>query len=214
MKPVVLVALAACGSSRATNPDIDAPPDQPIDARPDAVPDKSGPCVGNFGNSAVDGYSRFDGTLVAVLAPGNTTCPKPNSTHMILEIRVNGDVYRMVAAMQSETGNPMMAFAERDGALTGPAWQDGQHLGVAMDYVATHNLHRLDFTPMDMPTLTDAVTARVTLGAHISVYATVENANDSAHLIHRNQTNQDGAIVIDPETSPHYLMFRFDNQLF
>ena len=39
-------------------------------------------------------------------------------------------------------------------------------------------------------------------------------AADSAHLIHRNQSNKDGAIVFGADTSPHYFLLRFDNQLF
>jgi hypothetical protein len=33
-------------------------------------------------------------------------------------------------------------------------------------------------------------------------------------LIHRNVTDADGAIVLTPDTTPHYLLFRFDNQSF
>ncbi|HUS30390.1 MAG TPA: hypothetical protein VMZ53_17900, partial [Kofleriaceae bacterium] len=58
------------------------------------------------------------------------------------------------------------------------------------------------------------VTNQLELGAHVSVFATSENFHDSAHLVHRENTNTDGAIVVNPETSPHYLLFRFSNQAF
>ncbi len=75
-------------------------------------------------------------------------------------------------------------------------------------------LHRLDFTPTDEANLVYRITDQLTIGAHVSVFASVENSDSSAHLVHRNQSNEDGAIVIDPDTNPHYLMLRFDDQLF
>ncbi len=176
--------------------------------------DKSEGCVGTFGDKLTEGHGRLDGTVVAVLAPGNTTCPRPNNDHLILEVRMGGDVYRMVAAMESTVGEPNMAFATKAAALTGPAWSDGWHLDAPLDYVEDLGLHRLDFTPMPMFDLADAVTGPIVIGARISVYATVENSDDSAHLIHRNFAGLDGAFVIDPEGSPQYLALRFDNQLF
>ncbi|HEU0031737.1 MAG TPA: hypothetical protein VFQ53_13965 [Kofleriaceae bacterium] len=210
--------LVACRGESATQPDARPPGDgQATDAlRPDAPPfvDKSGPCVGTFGSDLPNGFGRLDGTIVAVLAPGNTTCARPNDTHMIIEVRSGGEVYRMVVAVVSAVGNPDMALAERDAALSGPAWSDGFHLDAPLDYVQTLDLHRLDFTATPMSDLVAIINDQLELGARVSVYATVEDIPDSAHLIHRNQTNQDGAIVIDPDTAPHYLLLRFDNQLF
>lgn len=207
------VLLAACGGSSAMPQDPDGAPADTIP--PDVMHlDKSAGCVGTFGNALTDGHGRLDGIVVAVLAPGNTTCPRPNDDHLILEVRMGGDVYRMVAAMESTVGNPNMAFVDKPAALAGPAWSDGWHLGAALDFVADLGLHRADFTPMPMFDLADAVTAPIAIGAKISVFATVENARDSAHLIHRNFAGEDGAIVVDPEGSPRYLVTRFDNQLF
>ena len=121
---------------------------------------------------------------------------------------------RMVAAVESTVGEPKMAFASKDAALVGPAWSDGWHLDTDFDYVTHLGLHRLDLAPMPMFDLADAITGPITIGAKISVFATVENSDDSAHLIHRNEINHDGAFVIDPDGSPTYLVTRFDNQLF
>ena len=85
--------------------------------------DKSEGCVGTFGDKLTEGHGRLDGTVVAVLAPGNTTCPRPNNDHLILEVRMGGQVYRMVAAMESTVGEPNMAFATKAAPLTGPAWR-------------------------------------------------------------------------------------------
>jgi len=212
------VAAALCCLAGCTHPSSQQTPDAPPapDAAVDAPPplDKSGGCVDSFGNGLTTGFGRFDGTIVAVLAPGNTTCAAPNATHMVIEIRDGSDVYRMVAAMESTVGNPVMALAERDAPLVGPAWSAGWHPGVDFDYVTTMGLHRLDFTPTEEPALVYRITDELDVGAQVSVFATVENSDSSAHLIHRNQSNRDGAIVIDPDTNPHYVMLRFDDQLF
>ncbi|MEO8703989.1 MAG: hypothetical protein ABI867_28320 [Kofleriaceae bacterium] len=221
LRPAVVLSLllAACGGGGSQNPgddddDVDAPP--PIDAdlpNIDSSIDKSAGCVSNFGNDLTDGFGRLDGILVAVVPPGSD-CPRPNDDHIILEVRQGGKVFRMVGAVISGSGNPVMAMAERDAALTGPAWSEGWHPGIAFDYVTTMGLHRLDFTPTPMQDMVDAIDRAAVINGKISIFATVEDQHDSAHLIHRNEGNKDGAIVIDAAGSPHYMMFRFDNQLF
>jgi hypothetical protein len=212
-----LLATACRGGQPAADDDddddIDAPP-AAVDVRPD-VPhvDKSQGCVGTFGNQLVDGFYRLDAIMVAVVPPGSN-CPRPNDSHIILEIRIAGDVYRMVAAVESQVGNPDMALAERDAPLVGPAWSEGVHAGVAFDYVANLGLHRLDFAPTPAPELIDRLTFPIEIGGKVSVFATVEQADDSAHLVHRNGSSRDGAIVLSPDTAPHYMLLRFDNQLF
>jgi len=204
--------IAGCTRSPAQPPDpVDAPV---VDVDAPTPLDKSGGCVDSFGNTLTDGFGRLDGTIVAVLAPGNMTCAKPNATHIVIEIRANGVVNRIVATTISTVGNPVMALAERDAALVGPTWQEGWHTGIDFDFVTTMGLHRLDFTPTEQDAVVYAVTDALQIGAHVSVFGTSENAPDSAHLIHRNLPDQDGAIVISPETAPHYMMLRFDNQLF
>lgn len=206
-----VLVLAGCGNAQDALP-VDA---AAIDAaQPDAPPiDKSGACVDSFGNSLTDGFGRLDGTVVAILPPASD-CPHSNSTHLILEVRQHGEVYRIVTAVVSTVGNPVMALAERDAALVGPPWQEGWHVGTAFDFVTHMGVHRLDFTPTPTDALVGTITRRIELGSRISVFATVEDADDSAHLIHRNTQDADGAIVLDADTAPHYVMLRFDNQLF
>jgi hypothetical protein len=94
--------------------------------------------------------------------------------------------------------------------LMGPAFAEGWHTGVALDY-PTLGAKKAAFAPV---TITEAVTARLALDAKVSVFATT-SGGESAHLIHRNFTNQDGAIVIGPTSSdPLYLLFAFANQVF
>jgi hypothetical protein len=212
----LIAVLAACGGGDPSVVDPDATPvaDGPPGPRPDSSIDKSAGCVNNFGDDLTEGFGRLDGTLVAVVPPGSD-CPRPNSTHIILQVRQGGDVYRMVAAVVSDFGNPDMALLEREAPLAGPAWQEGWHLGVPFDYVATMGAHRLDFTPVAKQDLVDAIDRAAAIGGRVSVFATVEQQHDSAHLIHRNQSNRDGAIVFGADgASPRYFLLRFDNQLF
>ncbi|MEO8874705.1 MAG: hypothetical protein ABI461_03880, partial [Polyangiaceae bacterium] len=75
--------------------------------------------------------------------------------------------------------------------------------------------HSGDLPSLDTASAVTAATAALTLGAHVSIYATAQGENDSAHLVHRNLTNQDGAIVVNPEdASPTWVLFAFSNQTF
>lgn len=204
---LTVLSAGGCRGGAADQPD--GPPEidaDPADAHPIGHLDKSQGCVGNFGNSLPNSHGRMDGTIVAILAPGNTTCPKPNDDHLIIEIDDGNDVYRMVMEMQSD---PDVAFAERDHALVGPAWSAGWHADVDLDYPGDLGVHSGDFVPKPMLDLADIITAPLNRGDRISVYATVEDDPSSAHLIHRQFTGADGAVVAHPDTNPHYLLTRF-----
>jgi hypothetical protein len=96
----------------------------------------------------------------------------------------------------------------------GGAWSDGWHT-VPLDYVTTLGLHGSDFVSEPTADAVAAITKALDLGAHVSVFATAQGENDSAHLVHRNLANQDGAIVIDVDgASPTWLLFAFSNQSF
>lgn len=192
------------------------PPPEDGNSDPDApFVDKAGPCVGSFGQDLPDGHGRLDGTIVAVVPPLHPTCPASNDDHIILEVRQSGRVYRMVIAVISTVGNPDMAFTDTPHALPGPPWSEGWHPGLALDYVTDLGLHRLDLAPRPEADLVYSLNQRLELGARVSVYATVERDPASAHLVHRTGNSAtDGAIVIDPDTAPHFLALRFDNQLF
>ena len=183
-------------------------------APPDAV-DKSAACASTFGSALTPGFGRLDGTVLAVVPPGDQACALPNSTHLVVQVTMGGAAYRMVVDVLSNQGSPDVWLTERDAALVGPAWSDGWHVGASLDYVTDLSLHSTDFTEMKEADLVTAITAELELGAHISVFATTGASEpNSAHLVHRNLTGQDGAIVIAPDSSPHYLLLRFDEQAF
>jgi hypothetical protein len=189
----------------------------PADAAADAV-DKSATCVGTFGSALTAAFGRVDGTVVAVVPPNDQACPAPNSTHMILEVMMGGAVYRMVIDVLSTSGSPDVLIDEIDAPLVDGAWSDGWHPGVALDYATTLSVQSAAFTPMHQADLVAHITSEIDLGAKISVFATSSGAAfepDSAHLVHRNITNQDGAIVIHPDAvTPHWILLRFAEQVF
>jgi hypothetical protein len=200
-----LVLLVACGGSPAV-------PDAVV---VDGTPVKAVDCAASFGAELTAGFGRVDGTLLAVIPPNYQGCAQPNSTHAVVQVMVDGAAYRMVVNVLSTSNEPRVYLGETDAALAGGAWAEGWHVGYQLDYVTTLGVAKSQFTLSDEA----AATARVynlELDQHISVFATSGGPPqaDSAHLIHRNATNADGAIVINPETAPHYLLTAFDDSNF
>ncbi len=182
----------------------------------DAAVDKSATCAATFGMDLTPAFARIDGTVVAIVPPGDEACAEPNSTHLVIQVMMGGAVYRLVVDVLSNQGSPNVLFDEIDAPLAGDAWSDGWHTDAPLDYVTTLGVHSTDFTAMVEGDLVTKITSEIDLGAKISIYATATSSEpDSAHLVHRNLTNEDGAIVLGPDgTSPHYLLMHFDEQTF
>jgi hypothetical protein len=177
--------------------------------------DKAKDCVATFGAAITTPGGRIDGTVVAVLKPTDLQCPMPNSDHLIIEVKMKGDVYRMVVDVQSNRPPPDVYFMQKAAKLPAPAWSEGWHQGAPLDYVNDLKVHSTDaFTAYDITALSDLVTDKIDLGAKISVYAYTDEGGSSAHLVHKNTAGGDGAIVVDPDGSPQFLLFHFDEQTF
>lgn len=177
--------------------------------------DKSANCAATFGETLTDAFGRLDGTVLAVVPPNDQACALPNMTHLVIQVTMQGAAYRLVLDVLSNQGDPDVFFFETDAPLVGEAWSEGWHTDVPLDYVTTLALHSTMFQPMKEADLVAKVTSEIELGAHISIFGTSQGEHDSAHLIHRNVTNADGAIVVGPDSGhPHYLLFRFDEQQF
>jgi hypothetical protein len=204
MRAIAFLVLAACGSSPPAASDAPAP---------DA--DKAAGCASAFGTELTNAFGRLDGTVLAIVPPGNQTCAMPNATHVVLEVTMHGAAYRMVVNVLSTSSDPHVWLGAIDAPLAGPTWSEGWHPGVQLDYVATLGVAKTSFSEAVEPLAVDRV-GEIAIGAHISVFATSSGGAtaDSAHLVHRNATNADGAIVLDPETAPHYLLTAFPEQLF
>lgn len=176
---------------------------------------KAAACVDAFGESLPSGYGRLDGTVIAVLAPGEQ-CPLPNSDHVIVELLASGEVYRVVVNVLSTSADPDVRFGTLDHALPAPAWSDGFHTGVTLDYVADLGLHAgvAPFAAKPMAELGPLVVSKIDVGAKIAAYAQ-GTTGTSIHNVHRYGGGKDGALVLDPTgPNPHWLVFHFQNQSF
>lgn len=210
----------------AGGPGQDAGADAGEDAGPvDQAADCALECAGAppegatcFGSALTDGFGRLDGTLLAVQRPTDTQCAMPNDDHLIVQVLLDGAAYRMVVNVLSDGRNgtdTRIQLAEVPAALPSPAWAEGWHLDAPLDYVTTLDVHEDDFEPLETDALIERVARHLTLGAPISVYATSNDRPESAHLVHRNAANRDGAIVVDPTGAlPVFLLFHFDGQVF
>lgn len=220
----LLLLLLGCSSSEttpATNaPDsgTTAPPAADADADAGAIED-SGPAfdgscvVSSFGDDLTAGFGRIDGVLTAIQMPNDQTCSMPNRDHLILQVLMNGAVYRLVV-------NTDVKVLELEHALPAPPFAEGWHTGIALDYAKDLGVQSTAFTdPGDMTaTVQKTIGAGLTVGDNVSVYATSGAGRpESAHLVHRNASpaNTDGAIVVHPDgAKPKFVLFAFDDQTF
>lgn len=230
---MLFVLLVACGTSSTPvpgavepaptepNPDgaapvLDAGGDAATDA-PTTTPKPTGQCAQTFGTALTPGFGRIDGIVYAVQKPSDTSCPLPNSDHVIVQVLMNGAVYRMVVNVQSDRAgaDPKIRVGAKAHPLPAPAFAEGWHLDAPLDYVTTLDAHAgATFTPMTLEEAVDEVASELKIGDPVSVYAENGGQTGSAHLIHRNKANRDGAIVVTPTTTPRFLMFHFANQTF
>jgi hypothetical protein len=173
--------------------------------------DKAQNCTDTFGDSLTDSYARLDGTVLAVVGPTDTQCPLFNDDHLVIEVMMNGEAYRMVVNVDG------IGYAEHEAPLLGGAFSEGWHTDVDLEYADDLGVHSDEFESHSMAELVDLVTDHIELDAPISVYAVSSGGEfaSSAHLVHHNNSQPDGAIAIDPTAATsRYLLFRFDNQQF
>ncbi|MBI2377430.1 MAG: hypothetical protein HYV07_25740 [Deltaproteobacteria bacterium] len=177
------------------------------------------PCVSTFGSALTTAFGRIDGELIAVVRPSDTGCARFNADHLVLEVAMHGDVYRMVVNIVSDGRDgtdSRIRFGTTRRDLPAPAWSEGWHPNLSLDYTTDLGVHSstVTFAPFTMGELLDRVAPLLEVGEPISVYATSENRPSSAHLVHRNGRGDDGAIVVRPVEDPELLMFHFDGQTF
>ena len=214
-----LLLLLGCSTESTTTT---APPDAgPVDppavdaeAPKDAEPAFDGSCVvASFGSALTTGFGRIDGTITAIQMPNDQACSMPNRDHLILQVLMKGAVYRMVV-------NTDVKVLELEHALPAPAFGDGWHTGVALDYAKDLGFASTSFAdPGDMnATVQKVIAAGLEVGDPVSVYATSGAGRpESAHLVLRNPNvaNTDGAIVVRPDgAKPKFVLFAFDDQTF
>jgi len=224
MRALVVIALAIGCSSSSEQPAPAAPNDTGGETLFDAAPadtrvDKSATCApeSEFGMALTNSFGRADGTITAIVAPTVTTCAWPNDDHVVVQMKMDGKIYRMVVNVLSSFGEDLrVRFATVEHPAIGEPWSEGWHPGVSLDYATTLNLHSDNpaFVPYEMLPLSDRIDGAIELGKTVSVYAW-SSGGPSAHKIHRNTGSKDGAIVLDPTgPKPTWLLFHFANQTF
>jgi hypothetical protein len=123
----------------------------------------------------------------------------------------------MVVNVQSDVMgvDDRVRLDEVDAPLPGTPFAEGWHPGETLDYtMAPLSVHVAAFTPHEVADLVRIVTGELDLDARVSVYTT-SSGGSSAHLVHRNAPNADGAIVLRPDSAnPHWLLFAFATQTF
>lgn len=214
---------SACG----TVAQVDAGAD-PLDAGqevPDAGAEDAGAidaghkadhCASQFGALFTNAFGRADGTVVAVVPPA-WQCPLPNGDHVVIQVSIDGGVQRLVVNVQSSFGDPNIRFRTLSAPLPAPAFEEGWHPGLALDY-PTLGLHSdAGWEALTLEQAATRVYDAITVGAPLSVYASSSGGTyaASAHKIHRNGQQDDGAIVVNPTgAQPTWLLFHFANQTF
>ncbi|MBL8741468.1 MAG: hypothetical protein JNK04_10255 [Myxococcales bacterium] len=176
--------------------------------------DEAAGCVDTFGDALTDDFARLDGTIVALVKPSDTQCPTVNDDHAILEVEMSGAIYRLVINVGAP-GDPLIRYAVIEHDMPMPAFEEGWHVGVQLDYPISFDMHaEEDFDAVESVTLAQSISDEMIIGAKVSIYAT-SSGGSSAHLIHRNGNHRDGAIFVAPDSeAPRVLLFHFDNQTF
>jgi hypothetical protein len=187
--------------------------DSPVDSAKDAN------CASTFGDALTDAFGRVDGTVVAIVEPGNSRCAKPNSDHVIVQVELDGAVYRMVVNVLSSGEDSRIQLLQTEAPLPAPAFSEGWHTGLSLDYPTDLGISSTDsgWESLEMEAAAARISDSIVIGAPIAVYASSSGGSyaDSTHLIHRNGDGRDGALVLSPTaTSSTWLLFRFADQDF
>ena len=232
----VTVSAGGCADQTAVaaNPSVDAGPaeaDAPTDPGADAGADTSpaasvdagdagmsvdpidGPptrvaCTNSLGAGLSATYGRLDGFLVSIVPAGTHRC-NGDSSHLHLQIRMNGAIYDVAANMD-------VLSAEKTAPMPDGPWSEGWHSGVTLDYANTLGVHAADFTQLLPADLEAQLNEELKSANHLSVFATGYGP-DGVHNVHRHSGSgsNDGAIVLNPlSPTPRILMFRFTTDSF
>ena len=210
-------AHAACGGGGGSDAGVaDAPPsssDASTGGTGDGAPVRLA-CTGSFGSAMTATFGRLDGILVSIVPiNGSSTC-RGDDNHVHLQVRVNGNVEDIAVNTASTTGNPDVDVLTITAPLRGGAWTEGWHPGQTLDYATSLGVSSGDFTERTPAQVASLVSSTLANANHVSIFTTGFDAT-GGHLIHREGSNHDGAIVINPlSANPEYLLFHFTTQTF
>ena len=222
------LAAAACGGvtegSRDTDADagVDTGTDtdtgsETSEAVDDGTPTYTSDCTpleDETGTAIDTQHGRLDGTLAFVVPiDGDPTC-NGDSSHLHLQVRVLGDIYDVAVNTGDFTGD--VNLYEADMPMPDGPWSEGWHGADDLTYTSL-GVHSDLFTPQAPSELGAKIAAELDGKNHVSIFGTgYSPGNNGCHDIHYYSGNgQDGAIVIDPLSTPaHVLFFRFSDDGF
>ena len=204
---------AAAAYRKANSPNPTASDTAPLPDVPDGDPTRL-PCTSNFGDALTSTHGRLDGILVAIVPPGESQC-NGDDDHLHLQVRADDQIYDVAVNVRSDLGgDPDVHYFTTPAQLTGPAWAEGWHPDLKLDYPASLGVHDDDFTPYTINVLAQKVEGALSTANHVSIYGTGYGP-DGMHKIHRDGYGRDGAIVLEPLSGDaRYLLFRFASQTF
>ena len=183
------------------------------------VVDQAAACAKTFGSGLKVEYGRLDGVITAIVKPTDVQCTQPIADALVLEVKMSGDVYRMILDTKYANApagfDSRMRFYELDTAFAPHGnWYEGWHQGLNLDYGSTIGLRSGMFSPIEQADLVKKLTSGIHIGDRISIYA-YGQSSASANGIRRLGGGQDGAIMLHADTgTPHIYAFHFDGVMF
>lgn len=196
------------GATPPANPPGSTPPTAPQPFTPSAADGTAThvACTSSFGSALTVDHGRLDGYLVSIV-PANTHQCNGDSSHLHLQVKANGAVYDVAVNLDA-------LEAELDAPLPGTPWTEGWHASAPLDYAKDLNLHASVFAASSATAQRTHLEALLANVNHIVIYATAYDPT-GAHLVHREGSDRDGAIILDPLAStPHVVAFRFAQDTF
>lgn len=193
--------------------DAAAPPADAATGGGDGTPTRL-PCTSRFGSAMTASFGRLDGFLVSIVNPNTTTACRGDDNHIHLQVSVHGNIEDIAVNIASTSGNPDLDFLAINAALRGGAWTEGWHPGQTLDYPGNLGVHSGSFAERTPTQLTSLLDSALASANHVSIFTTGFDAT-GGHLVHRQGSGHDGAIIINPlSSSPQYLLFHFSTQSF
>src|SRR5262249_28719796 len=124
-----------------------------------------------------------------------TSC-RGDDNHIHLQVKVNGGIEDIAVNIASTFGNPDLDVLSINAALLGGAWSEGWHTGQTLDYVTSLGVHSGSFTEKTPTQLTSLIDSALASANHVSIFTTGFDPT-GGHLVHRQNSGHDGAIVIN-----------------
>jgi hypothetical protein len=222
---------AACGGSTAekeTEPDAatgsdsgaparDASPDAAAEAEAgpsDGTPSYTAACTplsAQTGTAINTKHGRLDGYLSYVVPQSGDSSCNGDSSHVHLQVRMDGNVYDVAVDIGMFTGDANLY--EADMPLPGGAWSEGWHnLGLSYPGLGVHSTQ---FTPEDPTTLGQKIQSELAGVNHVSIFGDGYTQDNGCHDVHYENGSEDGALILEPlSPKAHILFFRFSTQSF